>query len=77
MSARLTTAIRISEAARAILLKTRSFPSLEESDLSEHRHVGVEPKILALSMELALKAWFVFDFDKPKPGKVARSTKTL
>ena len=28
--------------------------------------MGVEPMLLALSMELALKAWFVFDFDNPK-----------
>jgi hypothetical protein len=30
--------------------------------------MGVEPMLLALSMELALKAWFVFDFD-PKHSK--------
>ena len=27
--------------------------------------MGVEPMLLALSMELALKAWFVFDYDDP------------
>lgn len=32
--------------------------------------MGVEPMLLALSMELALKAWFVFDYDD---SKVARS----
>lgn len=69
MSARLTTAIRIGEAARAILRTTRSFPLLEDSDLSEHKHIGVEPMLLALSMELALKAWFVFDFDDPNPAR--------
>ena len=31
--------------------------------------MGVEPMLLALSMELALKAWFVFDFDDPKHSK--------
>ena len=31
--------------------------------------MGVEPMLLALSMELALKAWFVFDFDDPKTAK--------
>jgi len=73
MSARLTTAIRIGEAARAILRKTQSFPDPdfgEGHNPSEHEHVGVEPMLLALSMELALKAWFVFDYDDPK---VARS----
>lgn len=31
--------------------------------------MGVKPMLLALSMELALKAWFVFDFDDPKHSK--------
>lgn len=72
MSARLTTAIRIAEAAKAILRKTRSFPDPMVRDLTElreHEHVGVEPMLLALSMELALKAWFVFDYDDPKVAK--------
>lgn len=72
MSARLSTAIRISEAAKAILKKTRSFPDPTVRDLAElreHEHVGVEPMLLALSMELALKAWFVFDYDDPKVAK--------
>lgn len=46
MSARLSTAIRFGDAARAILLKTRSFPdqSYEEiEDLADREHVGVEP----------------------------------
>ena len=69
MSARLTTAIRIGDAARAVLRKTQRFP---DQDFSEHQgwsdveEMGVEPMLLALSMELALKAWFVFDFDNPK-----------
>ncbi|UOK71861.1 hypothetical protein [Ancylobacter polymorphus] len=69
MSARLTTAIRLGEAAKAILRKTQSFPDLsfrEPEELDEHEHVGVEPMLLALSMELALKAWAVFDHDDPK-----------
>ena len=66
MNARLSTAIRIGEAAKAILRKTQSFPDLEfggQEDLSQRTHVGVEPMLLSLSMELALKAWFVFDHD--------------
>jgi len=69
MSARLSTAIRISQAAKAMLRKTRSFPTTgfgEPADPIEHGHIGVEPMLLALSMELALKAWFVFDHDDPK-----------
>jgi hypothetical protein len=66
MSARLTTAIRIGDAARAILRKTRTFPDEgfgNYTDLRERDHIGVEPMLLALSMELALKAWWVFDYD--------------
>lgn len=69
MSHRLTTAIRISEAAKAVLRKTRTFPSEASTDrdpFPRMREMGVEPMLLALSMELALKAWFVFDFDDPK-----------
>ncbi|WP_109468860.1 hypothetical protein [Albibacillus kandeliae] len=66
MSARLSTAIRIGDAARAILRKTRSFPDQQFEEIegwADQEHVGVEPMLLALSMELALKAWFVFDHD--------------
>lgn len=69
MSVRLTTAIRIGDAAKAVYLKTKSFPDeliLEKDDVTEFEHIGVEPMLLALSMELALKAWFVFDYDNPK-----------
>jgi hypothetical protein len=72
MSARLTTAIRIGEAARAMLRKTRSLPAPEFgrfAEQSEREHIGVEPMLLALAMELALKAWFVFDHDKSKTPK--------
>lgn len=69
MNARLSTAIRIGDAARAIFRKTRSFPDRgfgKHADLSESDHIGVEPMLLALSMELALKAWFVFDYNDPE-----------
>lgn len=69
MSHRLTTAIKIADAARAVLLKTKSFPDkelLEQYEWKDREHIGVEPMLLALSMELALKAWFVFDHDNPK-----------
>jgi hypothetical protein len=72
MSARLTTAIRMGEAANGILKKIRRFPAPEFSeleDLSGSEHVGVEPMLLALAMELALKAWYVFDFDDPHAAK--------
>lgn len=69
MSARLTTAIRICDAAKAILRKTRRFPDEDlgnPPDWEEREHMGVEPMLLALSMELALKAWFVFDHNNPE-----------
>jgi hypothetical protein len=72
MSARLTTAVRIGRVARAVLRKTKTFP---ESDFGLREnwpdldHIGVEPMLLALSMELALKAWFVFDYDDPEFSK--------
>lgn len=78
MSARLSTAIRIGDAAKAILQKTQSFPDQrfkEHEDWSEREHVGVEPMLLALSMELALKAWFVFDHGDPKVIKSHDLTK--
>lgn len=78
MSARLSTAIRVAEAAKAILRKTRSFANRELepcSELSEFGHVGVEPMLLALSMELALKAWFIFDYDDPKVAKTHNLSK--
>jgi hypothetical protein len=68
MNHRLTTAIRIADSARAILRKTKSFPPSEVEDvdgIGVLADIGVEPMLLALSMELALKAWFVFDFDDP------------
>lgn len=73
MSARLTTAIRIGDAARAILRKTQSFPDREFGEYDDWRelnHIGVEPMLLALSMELALKAWLVFDHDDPEVVKI-------
>ncbi|MBB4053130.1 hypothetical protein GGR20_002786 [Devosia subaequoris] len=72
MSYRLTTAIRICDAAKAILRKTRRFPSEtppDRDDILHMKEMGVELMLLALAMELALKAWFVFDFDDPNHSK--------
>lgn len=72
MGARLTTAIRIGDTARAVFRKTQSFPDRvfgEHKDGRDFKDMGVEPMLLALSMELALKAWFVFDFDNPKHSR--------
>lgn len=72
MSHRLTTAVRICDAAKGILRKSRNFPGEASGDHDVALHMeemGVEPMLLALAMELALKAWFVFDFDNPKHSK--------
>lgn len=72
MSHRLTTAIRICDAAKAVLRKTRSFPEgapTGNEAVLQMKEMGGEPMLLALAMELALKAWFVFDFDNPAHSK--------
>lgn len=69
MSVHVSTAIRIGDAAWAILRKTKTFPTTGYGDgpnANDYEHIGVEPMLLALAMELALKAWFVFDQDNPK-----------
>jgi hypothetical protein len=65
MSHRLTTAVRISKTAKAVLRKTQSFPERAFDEHDDLGDIGVEPMLLALAMELALKAWFVFDYDDP------------
>lgn len=52
--------------------KDSSFPgqtAAGDDDLLHMKEMGVEHMLLALSMELALKAWFVFDFDDPRHSK--------
>ena len=43
--------------------------STDHDAIPSMQEIGVEPMLLALAMELALKAWFVFDFDDPKHSK--------
>lgn len=69
MGARLTTAIKIADSAYAILQRVESFDheNLQNNDEWDMRaHIGIEPMLLALSMELALKAWYAFDHDTTK-----------
>lgn len=66
MSARLSKAIDVADAASAILVRVQTFENgflKKEEERSSRAHVWIEPMLLALSMELALKAWFMFDFD--------------
>tara|TARA_R110002051_G_scaffold153904_1_gene226232 strand:+ start:3494 stop:4015 length:522 start_codon:yes stop_codon:yes gene_type:complete len=69
MSAGLTIGVKIADSAAAILQRVKAFdqgnPQFpEEWDIGAH--IGIDPMLLALSMELALKAWFVFDHNTPK-----------
>jgi hypothetical protein len=69
MSHRLSTAINMGQYASSILRQVKHFegdPLLEGIDFEERNHIGIEPMLLALSMEFALKAWYVFDHDKPE-----------
>ncbi|MEP6065904.1 MAG: hypothetical protein ABJ246_08715 [Paracoccaceae bacterium] len=67
MSKRLTTGIELGEYASSILRQAQSFDRdliWEERDPVERHHSGVEQMLLAFAMELALKAWYVFDHDR-------------
>ena len=69
MSAGLTIGVKLADSATALLQRVEAFkketPEFpEEWDL--RAHIGINPMLLALSMELALKAWHVFDHDTPK-----------
>ena len=61
MSIRLTKAVKIYKEAKALHAKVTRFHSNELGEYDHEAHIGVEPMLLALSMELALKAWCVFD----------------
>jgi hypothetical protein len=66
MSVRLTTAVKIGETAKAVLRRAQSLPEVsygDGGDLTYFRGMGVEPMLFAFAMELALKAWIVFDHD--------------
>lgn len=69
MSAGLTIGVKIADSATALLQRVEAF-NKESSVLPEEwdmsAHIGINPMLLALSMELALKAWYVFDHDTPK-----------
>lgn len=64
MNAGLTIGITIADSATAILQRVEAFdknnPQIPK-DWNMGAHIGIDPMLLALSMELALKAWFVFD----------------
>jgi hypothetical protein len=67
MSKRLTTGVELGEYASSILRQAQTFDRdviWENRAPGERHHSGVEQMLLAFAMELALKAWYVFDHDK-------------
>ncbi|WP_306260995.1 hypothetical protein [Pararhizobium sp. IMCC21322] len=69
MSAAITIAIRIADSANAALQRVKAFDQENLRNKKERdirAHIWIEQMLLALSMELALKAWFLFDHDTPK-----------
>lgn len=59
----LSTGVKLEKQARSILKQTQAMAkaNVHESGMRLEEHSGVEPMLLALSMEFALKAWFVWD----------------
>ncbi|SDW79939.1 hypothetical protein SAMN05444358_1011791 [Ruegeria halocynthiae] len=68
----LSTGVKLEQYARSILKQVLSIEnSSQKSDvLGERSHVGIEPMLLALAMEFALKAWFVWDHDRHDPIRI-------
>lgn len=64
----LSTGIKLEEQARSILEQSQAIAKANSQifDMREVKHCGVEPMLLALSMEFALKAWFVWDHNTLK-----------
>jgi hypothetical protein len=64
MNVGLTIGVKIANSATAILQRVEAFdqdyPQLPK-DWNMRAHIEIDPMLLALSMELALKAWYVFD----------------
>ena len=69
MSAGLTIGVELADSATALLQRVDNF-NKETTELPKEwdlrAHSGINPMLLGLSMELALKAWHVFDHDTPK-----------
>ena len=65
----LTTGVKLEKHSRSILKQVLAFDDGPERyfALKESIHIGIEPMLLALSMELALKAWYVWDHDRHDP----------
>lgn len=65
-------AINMGQYASSILRQAKGIaddPEISRLSPHERSHFGVEPMLLALAMEFALKAWWVFDHDDSKVPK--------
>jgi len=64
----LSTGVKLEKQARSILKQTHAMANADahEFGMRHEEHSGVEPMLLALSMEFALKAWFVWDHNTLK-----------
>lgn len=73
----LSTGVKLEGYARSILKQVLVISDGDHSTgLGPERvHIGVEPMLLALAMEFALKAWFVWDHDRHDPIKTHNLTK--
>lgn len=65
----LSTGVMLEQYARSILKQVSSIGENPHAtgNRREPVHIGVEPMLLALAMEFALKAWFVWDHDRHNP----------
>ncbi|CUH89854.1 hypothetical protein PH5382_03807 [Phaeobacter sp. CECT 5382] len=68
----LSTGVKLEKQARSILKQIHAMAKADahEFGLRHEEHSGVEPMLLALSMEFALKAWFVWDHNTLKTKRI-------
>ena len=63
----LTKGVELAKYAESVLQQVKSLEEqknfYKEWDINKKFHLGIEPMLLAFSMELALKAWYIFDFN--------------
>lgn len=64
----ISTGVKLEKQARSILKQSQAMAKADahKFGMRHEEHAGVEPMLLALSMEFALKAWFVWDHNTLK-----------
>ncbi|WP_218144662.1 hypothetical protein [Loktanella sp. DSM 29012] len=64
----MSTGVKLEKQARSILIQAQAIAKADADEFGLRRaeHIGIEPMLLALSMEFALKAWFVWDHNTLK-----------